>query len=286
MSDFTTGKIAAQDGVRIAYRDYASRAGGARAPVVCLHGLTRNVRDFESLAPHIARERRVLAFSMRGRGESDWDADPANYNPGQYVQDVLGALTALEIDRAIVIGTSLGGLMAMTMAAVRPTLLAGVVLNDVGPVLEPAGIARIGTYVGEVKTLPDWRAATDATRAVNAQAFPDYAEQDWETMARRLYIDKNGGVIADYDPAIATPFKSGGAAQPAPDLWPLFRALKPAPVLAIRGALSDILSAETLARMGEEHGNMHSLTLSNRGHAPSLDEPESRAAIDRFLAAL
>lgn len=286
MSDFTTSKITAQDGIRIACRDYPSRAGDARTPVVCLHGLTRNARDFDSLAPHLARGRRVLAFSMRGRGESDWDPNPMNYNPGTYVQDVLAALSALEIDRAIVIGTSLGGLMAMTMAVVRPTLLAGVVLNDVGPVLEPVGIARIGTYVGQVKLLADWSAATDATRAINAQAFPDYTDADWQTMARRLFVEKNGGVIADYDPAIATPFTSGGAAQPAPDLWPLFRALKPVPMLAIRGALSDILTAETLTRMEAEHGALQTLTLANRGHAPSLDEPESRAAIDRFIEAL
>lgn len=286
MSDFTNGKIAAQDGIRIAYRDYAGPSASGSVPIVCLHGLTRNLRDFDALAPHLAETRRVLAFSMRGRGESDWDPNPSNYNPGIYVQDVLTALTALGIDRTIVIGTSLGGLMAMTMAAVRPTVLAGVVLNDVGPVLEPVGIARIGTYVGQVKSLPDWNAAAEATRAVNAQAFPDYGPADWLKMARRLYVEKNGSVIADYDPAIAAPFKNGGASQPAPDLWPLFRALKPLPVLAIRGALSDILSAETLARMGEEHGRMHSLTLANRGHAPSLDEPESRAAIARFLSNL
>jgi pimeloyl-ACP methyl ester carboxylesterase len=286
LSDFTTGKIAAQDGIRIAYRDYAPRSRPSALPVVCLHGLTRNVRDFEALAPHLAATRRVVAFSMRGRGESDWDPNPANYNPGVYVLDVMMALTALGIERAVVIGTSLGGLMAMTMATVRPTLLAGVVLNDVGPVVEPSGLARIGTYVGNVKLLPDWAAATAATRAVNGEAFPDYAQADWETMARRLYREKDGGVIADYDPAIAAPFKAPNGATPAPDLWPMFRALKPVPLLAIRGALSDILSAETLARMGVEHGAMQTLTLANRGHAPSLDEPESRAAIDRFLAPL
>jgi pimeloyl-ACP methyl ester carboxylesterase len=285
VSDFTTGKVAAQDGIGIAYRDYAAR-NEAGAPVVCLHGLTRNLRDFEALAPHLAERRRVLCFSMRGRGLSDWDPNPANYHPGTYVQDVLAALTALEIERAVVIGTSLGGLMAMMFAAARPGLLAGVVLNDVGPVLEAKGLARIGSYVGEVKLLPDWEAAAAAARAVNAEAFPDYEAADWRRMARRLYVEKPGGVVADYDPAIAVPFKTGGAAQPAPDLWPLFRALKPVPLLTIRGALSDILSAETLARMGAEHGAMESLTVPQRGHAPSLDEDACRHAIDRFLAPL
>ncbi len=270
-----------RDGLRLYYRDYPgpTRSGVA---ALCLHGLTRNSKDFEDLAPKLARSRRVLALDVRGRGRSERDPQPARYLPPIYAQDVLELLAAAGETRVAVIGTSMGGLLALLLAVARPDALAGVVLNDIGPVVDPKGIARIAGYAGKSGDVASWNAAADAVKALNAPFFVDFGPSDWLRFARRAYREDADGLLRpDYDPAIAEATRSGGAV-PA-DLWGLYAALAAIPTLAIRGELSDILSEETLAEMARRKPDLDVLRVAKRGHAPTLDEPECVAAIEKFL---
>jgi pimeloyl-ACP methyl ester carboxylesterase len=273
------------DGVRLHTRDYAGAAGEARLPVLCLHGLTRNARDFETLAPWIAaRGRRVLAFDVRGRGGSAHTPDPKAYVVPTYVGDLIGWAGALGIGRALAVGTSMGGLITMGLAVAAPGLLAGAVLNDIGPVIGAAGLARIAGYVGGTAGVRDWAEAAAYARDVNGEAFPQYGPADWDAFARRLFRDQGGRPVLDYDPAIALAMRSPPA-DPAPDLWPLFDALAAAgPLLVVRGATSDILEPDVAAAMAARHPAATVVEIPARGHAPALDEPEALAAIARWLA--
>ena len=254
-------RVTAQDGLSLYLRDYGDPLS-PRAPVLCLGGLTRNARDFEDLAPHLASHRRVVCPDYRGRGRSDYAPDWRPYTP--------------------VIGTSMGGLLAMALAVARPGALRAVVLNDIGPEIDPAGLARIKTYVGGDERPADW---DRAVIFVKQQFIHDGLTSDdqWLNFAKRIYTeDQDGAIRLDYDPAISKPL---GAAATA-DYWPAFNALRQFPLLAIRGALSDILSLETFARMAREPPDLTAVTLAGIGHVPLLDEPQSVSAIDDFLAAL
>jgi pimeloyl-ACP methyl ester carboxylesterase len=280
----------AADGLNLHARDYAPASGIARTPVICLHGLTRNARDFENLAPRLAAQgRRVLALDVRGRGLSDWDPDPSRYQPPVYASDVLALLDAAGIGRAVFVGTSMGGLITLVVAALRPAAVAGAALNDVGPELAPEGLARIGGYVGQGPPVRDWTEAAAYARFTNAAAFPHYGESHWAAFARRLFVEKDGRPAPDYDPAIAGAFKppaDGKPAPPPPDLWPLFAGLaKDRPMLLIRGALSDLLAQATAARMREVAPWMAYAEVAGVGHAPMLDEPEALAALDALMQA-
>jgi len=281
MADFAERTFTCRDGLRLYYRDYPgpTRPGVA---ALCLHGLTRNSKDFEELAPRLARTRRVLALDVRGRGRSERDPQAARYLPPVYAQDVVELLAAAGEPRVAVIGTSMGGLLALLLAAARPELLAGVVLNDIGPVVDPKGIARIASYVGKGADVRSWDAAADAMKSLNAPFFPAFGPADWLRFARRTYREDSDGTLRpDYDPAIAEATRAGGAV-PA-DLWGLYAALAPIPTLAIRGELSDILSDETLDEMARRKPDLEVLRVPRRGHAPTLDEPECVAAIEKFL---
>jgi len=267
-------------------RDYGAPFPGAPA-VLCLHGLTRNSADFEWIAAHLRPRYRVIAADQRGRGGSDWDPVPANYVPAVYVQDMLGLLDHLAVDRAAVIGTSMGGLMAMILGVTARGRLSGLVINDVGPDIEATGLARIASYTGKTKPAANWADAAEIARFINEIAFPDYGPDDWMAFARRLFREKDGVPVTAYDPAISGAFKPQSDAPVAPpDLWPMWDGLQGLPVLAIRGALSDLLSQATLDKMAERHAGLLAVTVADRGHAPMLDEPEAIAAIDAFLAAL
>lgn len=252
-------------------------------PVVCLPGLTRNSRDFEDLAASIAPFAPVICPDLRGRGRSDHAADPMTYNPAQYCADLAPLLAELT-DGFLAIGTSLGGLLTMMIAASGAKLV-GAVLNDIGPVIDPAGLARIRGYVGKALAFPDWDSAARALALAQADAFPHFVHADWLRMARRTMRETDGSIAFDYDMAIATPFASDDGASPAPDLWPLFDALKPVPLLVVRGGTSDILSAQTADAMIARHGNARLLTVPGVGHAPTLDEPDVRAAIRALVEA-
>jgi pimeloyl-ACP methyl ester carboxylesterase len=277
------------EGLMLYARDYAAAAGPARAPVVCLHGLTRNARDFEDLAPRLAaRGRRVLALDVRGRGASAWDTDPMRYVPATYAVDVLALLDALAVARAVFIGASMGGLITMVVGALRPQAVAAAVLNDVGPELAPEGLARIAGFAGQGADVQTWDQAADFARARNEVAFPHYGPSDWAAFARRLFTEKGGKPALDYDPAIAKAFARpppppGEDTPPLPDLWPLFKGLAAGPLLTIRGATSDLLSPDIARRMREAAPGMAYAEVAGVGHAPMLDEPQALAAIDALL---
>ena len=267
-------------------RDYGSPFAGAPA-VLCLHGLTRNSADFEWIAGHLSARYRVVAADMRGRGRSDWDPLPVNYTPAVYVQDMLGLLDHLSIDRAAIIGTSMGGLMAMIMGVMARDRMTGAVINDVGPDIEAAGLARIASYTGKTRPVTSWIEAAQTAQFINEVAFPDYGADDWMAFARRLFRERDGVPVPAYDPAISGAFKPQTDAPVAPpDLWPMWDGLQGLPILAIRGGLSDLLSEATLETMAERHADMIAVTIPNRGHAPMLDEPQAVTAIDAFLARL
>ena len=283
---FTQRYWIAADGVRLAARDYAAVGETGRLPVICLHGLTRNCRDFEDLAPRIAETgRRVIAMDVRGRGLSGYDLDPTHYAPPFYAADVAGFAAALDAPRALVVGTSMGGLIAMTMAAFYPDYLAGALLNDIGPEIGLDGLKRISAYAGSGPShFADWAAASDYARATNAAAFPDYGPEDWRKMATRIFRQTDKGLVLDYDPAIAEGFKTADPDAPPPDLWPLFDLLaKGRPLALCRGATSDILEAQAVRRMALAAPHMLVAEVTGIGHAPMLDEPEALDLVFRFL---
>lgn len=273
------------DRLTLRARDHAGDP--ARTPVLCLPGLTRNARDFEDLAAAIAPTRRVICPDLRGRGDSDYARDAASYAPATYCDDIERLLEAEAITRFIAIGTSLGGLLTMMLAAGGPDRVVGAVLNDIGPVIEPAGLERIRDYVGQGRSHETWMHAARALQEAQGAIYPDFTAADWLRLAKRLMVVGSGGrIVFDYDMAIAEPIETADDAAPAPDLWPMFDALAGRPLLVIRGERSDILSAQTAQAMAARHDRVDLLTLPRVGHAPTLDEPEARAAILRLLEAL
>jgi len=272
------------DGLRLFARVYPGPE--AAAPVVlCLHALTHNSRHFEDLARHLAPRYRVIVPDVRGRGLSARDPNCANYQIPVYLGDVLRALAGLGVARVTIIGTSMGGLLAMVLAQRAPQLVAGIVLNDVGPQLERSGLERIRGYLGKAVPVADWTAAVAQLRLVYGPVWPGLDGARWEQLARASYrADGHGVLHPDFDPLIAEPLKDD--ARAAPDLWPLWSAVARVPTLALRGASSDILSEATLARMRRAKPDLRAVTVANRGHPPLLDEPECRAAIEEFLATI
>jgi pimeloyl-ACP methyl ester carboxylesterase len=284
MASFDTHTWQSSDGLTLSARIYPGDP--ARAPVLCLPGLTRNSRDFEDLAAAIAPARRVICPDLRGRGRSQYAADPASYAPAQYLGDILLLLADLGVERFVAIGTSLGGLLTMMLAGADATRIAGAVLNDIGPEIDPAGLTRIRGYVGVPARFADWDEAARALAAAQGDTYPGLVHADWLRLARRVMHDGGAGIGFDYDMAIARPFASDDGASPAPDLWPLFDALAGRPVLVVRGGTSDILSAATAAAMQARHPALDLITLPGIGHAPTLDEPPVRTGIQRLLDAL
>jgi pimeloyl-ACP methyl ester carboxylesterase len=274
------------DGLGLFVRDYAPEPPVTGLPVLCLHGLTRNSRDFAGVAPRIAAlGRRVLCPDVRGRGRSDWDQRAEQYQPPTYVQDTLNILDQLGVPRCVWLGTSMGGLMTMIAAASGAgPRIAAVVLNDVGPQLHQPGLDRIAGYVGGGQPVADLDAAAAAIRAINQPAFPNETESAfWCTFAERTFRRRpDGRYELDYDPAIANAFKRAPA--PAPDLWPLWAALAETPTLVIRGALSDLITRETVAEMARRKPDLLTAEVDGVGHAPTLEEELAWTALWRFLA--
>lgn len=274
----------AADGLRLYYRDYPA-VEGQRLPVMCLPGLTRNCRDFESVAPRLQRTRRVLSPDLRGRGRSQYDRQWQNYHPGTYVGDLARLLADAGVERVILLGTSLGGILSMLIAATTPQVPAAVILNDVGPEVAPEGLQRIAQYVGRHAPVGSWAEAAAQSRATYGLALPDLSDEDWLVIARRGYREVDGVPRLDMDPMIGEAVRAAPSGA-APDLWPIYAALKPLPTLAIRGEISDVLSTGTFDRMAREKPDLERLTVTGRGHPPLLDEPECVTAIDEFLARL
>lgn len=276
------------DDLTLYARDYPPLAPQTGAPVICLHGLTRNSRDFEVIAPRIAAlGRRVIVPDMRGRGQSANDPDPAHYVPAVYAQDVVKLMDDLGVPKAVFIGTSMGGLITLVIAATAPDRIAASVLNDVGPQVNTSGLTRIASYVGNVQPVATLQEAAAAVRSTNGSAFPDKLDDDafWLAFARRTFRARDDGQFElDYDPLIALAFADFDADAPAPDLMPYFQALANKPVLSVRGEHSDILTAEGAERMRNASERVEAITVQGRGHAPALDEPDAWDAILDFLA--
>ena len=248
----------------------------------CLGGLTRNSKDFESFAEKYAKDgRRVVCPDYRGRGRSDYDPDWRNYDPRAYIRDIQDLLTALNLDHVVVVGTSLGGILGMGMAAAMPTALSALVMNDVGPEVETGGLNFIIDYIKEDRPHDDWDAAVETIKTM----LPNLTFQDdgiWLKMAQNTFQEKaDGKLYFDWDVDIAKPLLEPSYA--IPDMWSLFRALKQVPTLVLRGAESDILSPDCFARMQEVKPDLVAVEIPRAGHVPTMAEPESRAALDDFL---
>jgi pimeloyl-ACP methyl ester carboxylesterase len=251
-----------------------------------MHGLTRNSADFAWIAAHLAQTRRVISVDQRGRGRSDYDPVIANYTPVTYVGDMFRLLDELGLARVVIIGTSMGGLMSMLMATMQPARIAGVVINDIGPEIDPAGLARIKGYVGTGHEIRSWEDAVAHTRTINETAFPNYSDEQWLAFTRGLYQEVDGIPQLAYDPAIAQPMLDDDSDAVPPDLWPLFQNMAGIPMLVVRGELSDILARDCVERMRELAPGLKLAEIPDRGHAPMLDEPLAVAAIDAFLTAV
>jgi pimeloyl-ACP methyl ester carboxylesterase len=279
--------ITTVDGLTLYARDYPPLEPTTGAPVICLHGLTRNSRDFEIVAPRIAAlGRRVIVPDMRGRGRSASDPDPAHYVPAVYAQDVMRLMDTLGIARAVFVGTSMGGLITLVIAATAPDRIAASVLNDVGPQVNTSGLSRIAAYVGNVQPVATLQEAAAAIRSTNGSVFPDRLDDEafWLAFAKRTFRTRDDGQFEyDYDPHIALAFADFDPDAPAPDLMPYFQGLAKQPVLSVRGETSDILTPDGVERMLGA-GNVEAITVQGRGHAPMLDEPDAWDAILDFLA--
>jgi pimeloyl-ACP methyl ester carboxylesterase len=280
LQHYRDGHFLVRDGLKLHYREYPG--SGEKPPLLCLPGLTRNARDFAAFAELQSPEFRVLALEFRGRGESEYDPVPARYVPLTYAGDVLEFLDKLSIPQAIFVGTSLGGLVTMTVAAISPDRIAAAILNDVGPDLSKVGLDRIRSYVGMNQRFSSWEEAADLIAQNNNHVPASFSRADWLRMARRICRDAGGEIVFDYDPAIAIPFTTTGA-TPRFDMWPLFVGLAERPLLVIRGEKSDLLSAAAVEKMRDVAPHAKFATVRGVGHAPELDEPEAVAAIDDFL---
>jgi pimeloyl-ACP methyl ester carboxylesterase len=280
----------APDGLQLAGRKYgfANTSAHGALPVICLSGLTRNASDFHDLAMHLAndpvRKRPVLALDYRGRGMSARDRNWQNYNVLTEAEDVIAGATAAGIGEAVIVGTSRGALISMVLAAMRPALLAGVVMNDAGPEIDGRGLVRIRTYVEKGSDFANWSQAVAAVKAIGRTHFPNWDDAMWARQARRIYAEENGKVVRRYDPALMKTLSAIDLDHPLPAMWPQFEGLANVPVLVVRGANSDLLSEQTLAKMHARHASMESVIVPDQGHAPDLGTEGLPARIASFMA--
>jgi pimeloyl-ACP methyl ester carboxylesterase len=285
-SEPTSIFVSAPDGLRLHVRNYG-RASRPVLPMVCLPGLARTAADFETLAGALsndaARPRRVIALDYRGRGQSEYDRDPANYAFHTEIADVIAVITALDCTPAIFVGTSRGGILSMMLAALRPTVIAGVVLNDIGPVIEPKGLMRIKGYIGRLPQPRSFEEGAEVLRRLFDAQFPKLGPEDWLTAARHTFKqDEDGRLVPTYDVRLAKTMEGIEFERPLPSLWKEFDALANVPLMVIRGENSDILTAATLEAMREHHAKMETVEVPDQGHAPLLAEADLITRIADF----
>lgn len=277
------------DGLRLFARDYGNPLS-PWLPIVCLPGLARDSRDFHDLAVHLSshrhRPRRVIAFDYRGRGRSEWAKGAETYTPLTEMNDVLDGMSALAIPSAVIIGTSRGGIIGMMMGAARPATVAGLVLNDIGPVIEAQGLARIKSYVGRLPQPIDWPDAGRLLRRIHGGGFPAWRDADWDHFAHITFGDDGHGPTSIHDPKLAATLEGIELDRPLPNMWDVFRALGSIPTLVIRGEHSDVLSPETVSRMAAEHQRLDTFSVSGEGHAPLLRNTQLLARISAFVASV
>jgi len=277
--------VSAQDGLRLHVREYGPRTA-ATVPVVCLPGLTRTTADFDALAPALAYsqpQRRVVAIDSRGRGQSEYDVDPQNYNLKVELADVISALAALEIGRAIFVGSSRGGLLSMSLAVAQPTTIAGVVLHDIGPVIEPQGLARIKSYVGKLPGPGSFAEGAEILRRLFGAQFPKLSPDQWLASAQHTWKAEGGTLVPTYDVRLDRTVADFDVESPLPPMWNEFDALARVPVFVIRGTNSDILSAATVDAMRAHHPGMIAIEVADQGHVPLLDDVELIERIAEFV---
>lgn len=274
------------DGLVIHVRSWGPAASG-RTPLLCLPGLSRNSRDFAGLAARFAGHpkspRQVIAVDFRGRGLSGHDKNPGNYNIVTEAMDVNAVLTALGIEHAVFVGTSRGGLVTMIMAGMRPGAIAAAVLNDIGPVLEGAGLAQIRIYLQKSPRPKNWAEAIAIQKSVMAATFTSFTEEDWLFEALAKYAEKDGKIGPDHDPGLLQVVKAIDLSSPLPTMWPQFAGLAGVPAMVIRGANSALLSQKTVEQMAERHPKLTSLTIDGQGHAPLLHSAGIPEALAAFL---
>jgi len=283
MSRYREHRICSVDGLTLYYRHYG--ATKRSLPIICLPGISRNCRDFEQLADYLSSRHPVLTPDFRGRGLSERDPNWRNYYPRTYVNDMLGLLGAVGIERAAFIGTSLGGIVSTALAAERPALAAGIVLNDIGPEIGSAGLERIKGYLGLAQPVTDWAGAVAQARMTYGEAWPGLTDEDWEQLVRCSYRENSDGVpVLDMDPMIGEAARTVGTGLDDP--WQLFDGLRDIPTLVLQGALSDILTDDIVARMKQQKPDLQHAVVPDRGHVPILNEAASLEAIDHFLEKL
>jgi pimeloyl-ACP methyl ester carboxylesterase len=279
--------VTAQDGLRLHVREYGLRTAPG-VPVVCLPGLARTVADFDSLAPALAnddqRNRRVVVIDSRGRGQSAYDSNPDNYNLAVELADVVTVLTALGVAPAVFVGSSRGGLITLLMAVAHPTAIAGVVLHDIGPVIEPKGLARIKSYVGKLPRPRSLEEGSEILRRLFYAQFPKFTAEQWLGAAQRTWRSDDGELVPTYDVRLARTLADIDIERPLPPLWNEFGALSRVPLLVIRGANSDILSAATVTAMGARHPKMQAIEVADQGHVPLLEGDDLLRRIAAFVA--
>jgi pimeloyl-ACP methyl ester carboxylesterase len=277
--------VSAPDGLRLHVQEYG-RAVASTLSVVCLPGLARTTADFSALAPALAHgepQRRVIAIDSRGRGQSEYDANPKNYNLTIELGDLVAVLIALEMKQAVFIGSSRGGILTMLLAAARPEIIAGAVLHDIGPVIESEGVARIKSYVGKLRQPQNFEEGAEILRGLFAAQFPKLTAEQWLSAARRTWKQQAGKLALTYDPALAETLADFDIEHPLPPLWNEFAALARLPVLVIRGARSDILSVVTLNAMRARHAGLESIEVPDQGHVPLLEGDEMVRRIIAFV---
>ena len=274
--------ISAPDGLKLHARCHGRRSAAA-LPVLCLPGLARTAADFDALGEVLAPNRRVVALDYRGRGLSEYDRDPANYSFPIELADILAVAAALDCTPAIIVGTSRGGILAMLLAAIRPSAIVGVVLNDIGPLIEPKGLMRIKGYVGKLPQPKDFADGAETLRRLFDAQFPKLTHEDWLAAAHRTFKAQDGRLVPTYDVNLAKTMEGIDFERPLPPLWKEFDALANVPVMAIRGANSDLLSPATVEAMSAHHPGLETLEVPDQGHAPLLAEADVIERIADFV---